>query len=513
MNKQLRLLVRLPFRLPLVSSGTVCSTLSLGIGLAILVACKETTHTSGQSDQVPAARKSNQASYFAAGTAEIQQTSDFFFGVWNQSFTARFDDLPKSAEIPKEKQPMSGSYYPQVDHGTNKVMVGGQSALQKYDAAFFGGTNTASAWEEANHTSNISWAGHCNGFAAAGQRHPTEPKKSVVRGNVTFAPQDIKALLAEIYMNADFQFLGGSRGCVTPQSNILGPGSRPDPKIMDQCQGMNPGTLHVAMANWIGRMQHGFVIDVYSGDEVWNYPAISYSVLSSTYVSAQQAAQAVDGTGSYKFNPGAVKFVNVHAKISFIEAFNREVLTTRTLGVSDLTYILELDAAGDVIGGEWTGGSIRSHPNFIWLAFEPLPSNGSAQLGNPHLEPAKVLSLWADSVDDPNNPPADVTRQTAPSSWGQFAGFSAVLDGFTSGAAFAGKPLQLRVTRSPSTAGPGVELSLGLNGSPLAAVTSTGSENFSFPIAAGPGLNRFQFTWKKNGAVIYDEYLRFRVSR
>jgi len=513
MNMQLRLPVYLPFGLPQASPGTSRTMLSLGLAFAMLVACKETTHSSDRSDQVPAARKSNQASYYAASAAEIQQTGDFFYGVWNQSFTARFDDLAKSAEIPKEKQPMTGSYYPQVDHGKNKVMIGGQSALQKYDAAFYGGTNTSSAWEEANHTSNISWAGHCNGFAAAGQRRPSEPKKNVVRGSVTFAPQDIKALLAEIYMSADFQFLGGSRGCVTPQGSILGPGSRADPTIMDQCQGMNPGTLHVAMANWIGRMQHAFIIDVYSGDEVWNYPAVSYSVLSSTYVSAQQAAKAIVGAGDYKFNPAAVKFVDVHAKIFFIEALAREVLKTRTLGVSDLTYILELNAAGDVIGGEWTGGSIRSHPNFIWLAFEPLPSNGSAQLGNPHLDPAKVLSLWADSVDDPNNPPPDVTRQTASSSWGQFAGFSAVLDGFTTGAAFAGKPLQLRVTRSPSTAGPGVELNLGLNGTPLATVTSTGNENFSFPIAAGTGLNRFQFTWKKNGAVIYDNYLRFRLSR
>ncbi len=487
--------------------------LGLCFGLGSLLGCKETTHGSEYDDSIPAARKSAKAEFYADGPAEIQQTSDFYFQVWNQTFTPHFDDLPKTAVLPKEKQAMTGSYYPQSDHGTNKVMVGGQSALQKYDSAFNNGTNRASAWEEANHTSNVSWAGHCNGVAAASQRHPREPRKSVVRGNVTFAPQDIKALLAEVYMNADFQFLGGSRGCVTPQSQILRPDQRSDLTVMDNCQGMNPGTLHAAVANWIGRMQHPIIIDVYSGDEVWNHPVISYNVLSSDYVTAQQAAKAVAGRSDYAFNPTAVKFVKVHTAIVSIDSSGSEVLGQQILYTSDLNYILELNGSGDIIGGEWTGTSIKDHPNFLWVAFEPLPANGNSQLGNPNLDVAKVTSLWADSVDDPNNPPPDFSRPVVPNSWGQFAGFSAIFDGFNTGAAFAGKPLQLRVTRGANMAGPGVELTLALNGSPLTVVTSTGNENFTIPVTAGTGLNRFEFTWKKNGAVVYDEFLRFRVSR
>ncbi|MBM4252101.1 MAG: hypothetical protein FJ146_09035 [Deltaproteobacteria bacterium] len=481
---------------------------ALGLGAFFFaLACKELPEDLGQRHEEVAYRSG--PTLGAADPMELLQNNSFYFQVWNNYFTLALDSMPMEGSVPDDKKPWSGSWYPETSGGTD-VKASGESALQKYDKVFHGGTNKASAWEREKHNSNVGWAGHCNGLAAFGQRHPTEPSKNVVRSGVTFTPKDIKALMTELHMNADYQFLGGTR---CNKSGPSRPESRSDPTIMDACQGVNPGTLHATVANWIGTMKHVVIVDTHPGDQVWNYPVIGYKVLNKDVVSEQEATRAVTGGSKYVFNPAAVKFVKMRTQLYIVNAMSNEVLQTRQQGTVDLSYILELDAVGNIVGGEWTGSSIMQHPNFVWVAFEPLPANGSRSLGNPHLDSKTVIGMWAESIGaDPSNPPSDIKRPAQAQAWGELPNFSVTLDGMKSGAAFGGKPINLRLERRGPLAAGGLELLVSLNGQDLPPVATSGGEELVVPVSPLPGLNKLLFQWKQGGNSLQSATLAFNFN-
>ncbi|MFB6351790.1 MAG: proprotein convertase P-domain-containing protein [Bradymonadaceae bacterium] len=59
-------------------------------------------------------------------------------------------------------------------------------------------------------------------------------------------------------------------------------------------------------------------------------------------------------------------------------------------------YILELDAEGNITGGEWIGRSIESHPDFLWLPTDP----GG---GNQNIDLAKVHELLSHATSGSNS--------------------------------------------------------------------------------------------------------------
>ena len=69
---------------------------------------------------------------------------------------------------------------------------------------------------------------------------------------MTFSPAAIKAMLAEVYMYQDIEYLGGVDYSI------------------------NPATFHVVLTNWLGRGEHPIGVDTTLGKEVWNYPIYSY---------------------------------------------------------------------------------------------------------------------------------------------------------------------------------------------------------------------------------------------
>lgn len=451
----------------------------------------------------------------AADADYLAKNSTFFFRVWNQAFTRRLDDLPMSGEVAPERMPWSGGYYPESDGGTDAVVVGNKSPLAKYDEAFHRGQNKASAWEREKHTNGPTWAGHCNGFAAAATRHPKEPARSVSQNGVVFAPQDIKALLAEVYMSADYEFLGGNR-CdrkgEAPADRVLNPGSSADVTVMDACEDINPGTLHAAIANWIGRIRYPLVMDSSSGEEVWNYPLFKYQVLRKDLIPESLARQYVAGSGGeYVWNPLAVKFALIQMRLTYAEALRREVLGQLYRKDMDLTYVLELNNEGDILGGEWVGAaSRRSHPDFLWVALEPSTPNGTRFVGNPNIDAREVFRLWAVSAGfDADNPPQTLRRPVGADSWGSWSSFSARIDSNDRGAVFGGKKATLRIQRKGPLLGPGYALDISLNGQNIASLTTQGDEELKTQVDPGSGLSRLEFIWKKNGNLIENQSLRF----
>ncbi len=487
------------------------------------LSCKETSETSGtmpvneedvSEPEYIEARHKERPEFYASDAAYIQKNSNFFYRIWDETFTRKLDDLPLAGEVSDERRPKSGGYYAENDGGLDVIMTDGKSPLKKFDEAFNDGAPKAVTWEREKHAGGPAWAGHCNGFAAAAQRHPKEPAKSVKRGNVTFSPQDIKALLAEIHMNADYEFLGGNR-CEKDKNAFVRPDGRVDKTKMDECEDINPGTLHVAVANWVGKAKHTLIMDLNSDLEVWNYPLYKFAS-TKREVPEAEARRLISGAGTdYVFNPAATRFAYIEMTLTYADASRTEILGQLIPKAMSLTYILELNAAGEVLGGEWVGeNSLKNHPDFLWVALEPLEPNGTRYMGNPHIKSDEVLKLWAESAGyTPENAPKGIRRPSGLEDWGRWPGFEVSLDGNSRGAVFAGKDTLLVIKRKESLLGSDYNLEILLNGQPLKSIDTGNEEQIKVALQPGLGLHRFQFVWKKDDSVIEDEYLRFHVIR
>ena len=75
----------------------------------------------------------------------------------------------------------------------------------------------------------------------------------------------------------------------------------------------------------------------------------------------------------YVFNLDAVTFYDVRLELDYIgESSSRtdgnlSSVISQYTHTDVYTYVLEVDADGRVIGGEWTGSSKKAHPDFLWL--------------------------------------------------------------------------------------------------------------------------------------------------
>ena len=75
----------------------------------------------------------------------------------------------------------------------------------------------------------------------------------------------------------------------------------------------------------------------------------------------------------YVYDTQAVSFVYYQTDVFYITESaqstdgNLSSTIDRYTGKDSYEYILELDAAGKIIGGEWVGSSAKLHPDFVWL--------------------------------------------------------------------------------------------------------------------------------------------------
>jgi len=398
---------------------------------------------------IPTKPKDPIEGFYASSQTEVRAKNNFYYAIFKKDYERRFSSLPTSAQVAQEKIPYVGSWYPQSKGGTN-VRMRGNSPLEKYDAVFNANSSAkASDWEKKNHTVTISdssagWAGHCNGFSGASTRH-AEPQKQVVRGSTTFYPEDIKALLAEIHMGAKFYFLGGNRCGLIESGSLTPPQSRQDRSTMGVCDDVNPGTFHISISNWIGIQKHPVIADIHGKEQVWNYPQWKYKI-DSRVVDAAEANRIIMGPNSetsYSFNPDAKSFRSVSMTLTRSEAYSSEQLTSQVDAASRYKdsvyyYILELNDAGEIIGGEWVGTSQRDHPDFLWVALEPADGDGSPYSSNPNISPKEVIKLWAESIGaDSANPPLDIMEPSVARGWGRYPKFDVLINDTPAGVSFA----------------------------------------------------------------------------
>lgn len=101
------------------------------------------------------------------------------------------------------------------------------------------------------------------------------------------------------------------------------------------------------------------------------------------------------GKKAYKYNPEAERFIKVRLDLHWITeqlpmAERTDTIIDRYTRTDTYDYILELDAEGNILGGEYFGDSKKNHADFIWL---PTRTYG----GNPHLSLSKVRDMVKES--------------------------------------------------------------------------------------------------------------------
>lgn len=488
--------------------------------------------------------KKNNLETKAPNIAEARAQGKIYHDLWDRKFIRKLSELPTKGQT--DDIPYSGHWYPEKTGGTAPHNWNGESPLHKYDRAFHGQQGLAVKWEQTYHagSNREDWAGHCNGFSGAAQRH-REPQKAVTKNGVTFQPQDIKALLAEIHIHRNVKFLGGRRcenvivantvytgyygnqmrSCPAGYSMVeLRDGHTSYPKcvankrnrgistVIDECEDVNAGTFHLIISNWIGKRRQTIIFDKEAFNQVWNYPLYGYKSRIEQ-LSKQQAIKRINPglqSNIYPFNPQATKFYYVKTTLSYTDVHNNgEFVNKHNPASLVLEYVLEIDAFGDIIGGEWLGTSRNFHPDFLWISLEPKKSVTLEQLqrwypnnpqkvfhearsrSNPYIDPETVMSIWAESVGlDPKDRPPRINTGRGDDSWGSYPKFNLLLDGDSIGTVFLGKKIYLDVAFKDA---PDNSIKVKLNDSLLDSPITTRNE-LNYHLNPRPGINILSIT-------------------
>jgi hypothetical protein len=194
------------------------------------------------------------------------------------------------------------------------------------------------------------WHGICHGVAAAQMNHG-EPQKKIVTNRdgikIEFYSSDLKGLISYYYANiSNAKAVQTGLRCHSSDSRNI------------DCQGINPATFHLVLANKIGLDRKPFIADIDRGLEVWNQVAIAFN----SYIVDEYPVNA-------NADPRAVKMIRVQTEVTFessIQPTFGPVIGTDLAEYlhNNYDYYLEIDNYGDVIGGQWIS-DLR--PDFLFL--------------------------------------------------------------------------------------------------------------------------------------------------
>jgi len=135
---------------------------------------------------------------------------------------------------------------------------------------------------------------------------------------------------------------------------------------------------------------------------------------------------------NYVFNANAAKLYKMHMDVDYISESSAG--TDGNLGSTINTYthmdrydyILEVDAAGKIIGGEWLGVSKKQHPDFVWL---PIRVGGTSVAGG-KITYANVKMIYDLSMQDGTTPTTGAVKNinetgaVAKSAWKQYGPYN-----------------------------------------------------------------------------------------
>lgn len=282
---------------------------------------------------------------------------------------------------------------------------------EKYDLAHADYTFTATRYSlrETHNSRPLPrfWFGLCSGAAASAVERPepfrpvdvTSPDGHVVR----FHPVDVKALLAEAYYwEADTGVLGGNCEVIK-----FDPGR--------ECS-MNPGGLVIGTVNYLARARRSFLLEVYPTRQS------QYFAVASARIDLVRAPYPPPP--EVPFEPGLKERVVSLADVELVYELSSTMLPELAgdvpaapdrsryakVGLKPVTFrwraALAIDAAGEIIGGRWTGDPPDGPDNAAFVGGGPLLEDGGTCLSSqPHLEWPFIDALaTASTSDEPGIP-------------------------------------------------------------------------------------------------------------
>jgi hypothetical protein len=250
-----------------------------------------------------------------------------------------------------------GAYWWPYD--TGELFAGPDSPLAKYDAyveAKTGSNPQSVFWEQQNHSSTaVSWGGHCNGWAASALLYDEieEPLWDPATG-LTFTTSDINGLYAEASFCLDWAFYGERNNGWGDPADIY------------------PDKFHKVLVYYIQELKKPVILDYFRSEWVDN-----------------------NVIGGYRFDiteesslPGGGTRYQVAATL-YAHDYDHERNDSLGLATSrsfEYQYTLDVNADGEIIGGQWTGDD---NPDFLWV---PLSQKNCGR-ENPYVDPSILDEL------------------------------------------------------------------------------------------------------------------------
>ncbi|MBY0517108.1 MAG: hypothetical protein K2P81_09380 [Bacteriovoracaceae bacterium] len=354
------------------------------------------------------------ATVSSAYAAKWDKTNDpnKFARVTGKAFTAKFSSLPLKAKLSNPHFIWSDTFWPAnlggIAYRWNnepnpeifKYKMYSKAEIEKMDVTeleklsptekydIFMGDYKYSLTKKVlgqNKPTDLWWEGICHGWSIAAVNHPEPARVNVENKDgitVPFGSSDVKGLLdyyyAEVHKTKTYARIGarcGADGKVPgeayPEDRVQTP-PKPSQANAPECSDVNAGAFHMALANMIGLQDRGFVADVDRFNDVWNQPVGEYSsqIMDERLPTPQEAAI------------GAARIVRIKMDMTYGEELNLlrpedakeeggfmsmdPVTTTpeQTFTTRYYEYNLEIDAAGNVIGGSWIS---ETRPDFMWI--------------------------------------------------------------------------------------------------------------------------------------------------
>ena len=303
---------------------------------------------------------------------------------FGQGYEYRFAALPLKGRVSEDKMPWSETYWAAVKGSINyrwnspskagfgytppsreAVMRMSRDELaqlspsEKYDLAM--GHYNYPLKHEADYYADTHakyWNGICHGWAPAALQFKEPKPVDFVNPDgisIPFGSSDVKGLLSFFMaFHADVGIAQVGVRC-RKFERALG---------LPMCKDTNAGALHVIMANELGLRGTGFVAEVDPGSEIWNQPVHGFEVKSYASIQARgNAASAVKVEAEMNYTDELEE--SQWAPANGTSAFRADKMK--------LSYILELDTQGRIIGGEWLSNEI---PDFVWKTLSPAQFTG-----------------------------------------------------------------------------------------------------------------------------------------
>lgn len=212
-----------------------------------------------------------------------------------------------------------------------------------------------------------TWEGLCHGWAPATLLY--ENPSPVVMKNpdgieIPFGASDIKALLTfNMHYNDSRTYFLGKR-CNANFNELreqLEYGEISQEEYLNQlrsseCLDVNAGAFHIVLANQIALLKEGFIADVTRDFEVWNQPIFAYA--------SHVVSQLVPNEKQRSF--GTQKVIRIYLELHYVVERDQHwqyIENRRDFATKHYQYDLEINAQGNIIGGEWIS---EDRPDFLW---------------------------------------------------------------------------------------------------------------------------------------------------